>query len=151
MLVMDNHAVKPPAEQPCVTEVSIKLPTFWPSDPQLSFAQVQAQFSMCGITHQRTMFDYVIALLSPEVTMEIRELILTPPRETPYDVLKEQLIKRTAASEQRHLQQLFSAEELGDCKPSQLLCPLYNSWLVILPVLMEPFSMNYFYNVYQST
>ena len=72
--------------------------------------------------HQsKTMFDYVIASLSPEVAAEIRDLILSPPAENPYDVLKEQLVKRTAASEQKRLQQLFSSEELGDHKPTQLL------------------------------
>ena len=67
------------------------------------------------------MFDYVIASLSPEFAAEIRDLILTPPEENQNDVLKVQLIKWTAASEQRHLQQLFSSEELGDRKPTQLL------------------------------
>ena len=43
------------------------------------------------------------------------------PVQTPYDVLKETLIKRAAASVQRCLQQLFNAEELGDHKPTQLL------------------------------
>ena len=64
------------------------------------------------------MFDYVVSNLSPEYTYatEIRDLILKPPVENPYDKIKEQLIKQTAASEQRRLQQLFSAEELGDPK-----------------------------------
>ena len=117
---MDEHA-EPRAEPPLVAAVSIKLPAFWPSNPQLWFAQVQTQFSTRGITNQKTMFDYVIASHSPEVAAEICDLILSPPAETPYDVLKEQLVKRTAASEQKCLQQLFSFEELGDRKPTQLL------------------------------
>ena len=68
--------------------------------------------------HQsKTMFDHVIASLSPEFAAEVCDLILTPPGETSYDVLKAQLITRTAASGQ----ELFSAEELGNRKPTQLL------------------------------
>ena len=66
------------------------------------------------------MFDYVIASLAHKFAAEICDLIVTPPAETPYDVLKEMLIKRTA-SNQRCLQQLFSAAELDNWKPAQLL------------------------------
>ena len=67
------------------------------------------------------MFDYVIASLSLEIVFEIRDLLIRPPTDAPYDNLKAELVKRTAASEQRKLQQLISGEELGDRKPTQLL------------------------------
>ena len=51
----------------------------------------------------------------------IRDLLISPPTETPYDVLKATLIRRTSASEQKRLHLLLIAEELGDRQPSQLL------------------------------
>ena len=106
---------------PAIAAVNLKLPPFWSSDPEVWFQQVEAQFRTRHVTAQRTKFDHVVASLSPEFATEVRDLIIRPPVDAPYDSLREQLIKRTTASEQRKLQQLFSAEELGDRKPSQLL------------------------------
>lgn len=63
----------------------------------------------------------VTSSLSPEFAMEVRDLFLKPPAENPYNTLKAELIKRTAALEQCKLQHFTSGEELSDRKPTQLL------------------------------
>jgi hypothetical protein len=104
------------AAAPTLAAVSVKLPSFWPTDPEVWFAQVEAQFTTKRIMAQKTKFDYIISSLSPEFAVEVRDLLLKPPNENLYHILDTELIKRTAASEQRKLQQLISSEELGDRK-----------------------------------
>ena len=62
----------------------------------------------------------MVAALSNEYTLEIHDPILNPPQGA-YSTLKDLLIKQTAASERKCLQLLFTGEELGDRKPTQLL------------------------------
>ncbi|XP_041467686.1 uncharacterized protein LOC121418049 [Lytechinus variegatus] len=101
--------------------VSVKLPPFWPDDPVLWFAQVEAQFSTRGITSEKTMYHYVVSSLQPEYAAAVRDLLVSPPSTNPYQVLKSELTKRTSVSEQKRLNQLLIAEELGDRSPTQLL------------------------------
>ena len=106
---------------PSVAAVSPKLPPYWPNDPSVWFAQVEAQVTTRNITSQSTKFAYIISSLQPEIAQEIRDLLISPPTDEPYNKLKSELIKGTSASEQNRLHQLLISEELGDRKPSQLL------------------------------
>ena len=59
----------------------------------LWFTQVEAQFVLKGITAQLMKFHHILANLSQEIATEVRDLLMNPPEENPYDVLKETLIK----------------------------------------------------------
>ena len=103
--ILSHEEEKPtltPAEGNPVTvaAASIKLPPFWPADPHIWFAQVEAQFATRKITTQQAMYEYVVSSLTPDLATEVHNLILTTPEDHPHDTLKAQLIKRTAASEQ---------------------------------------------------
>lgn len=100
---------------------TVKLPVFWPSDPELWFAQVEAQFTTRNITADSTKFNHLVASLTPETAAEVRDVLLRPPAQDKYKALKEKIIARTTHSEQARLKQLLTAAELEGRKPSQLL------------------------------
>ena len=68
--------IDPPDPPHTIAAVNIKLPPFWPADPEVWFATR-------GITVERTKFDHIVAVLSPDTATEVRDLHLpahpTPP------------------------------------------------------------------------
>ncbi|XP_011407376.1 PREDICTED: uncharacterized protein LOC105314727 [Amphimedon queenslandica] len=121
---LSTPATLPTALTASISTVTVKLPLFWQNDPQMWFAQVEAQFATRCITSQKSCYDHVVSSLSPEYATEIRNLIFDPSSSNPYDTLKAKLIQRIAPFERR-LQQLLSIDELGDRKLSQLLRRLH--------------------------
>lgn len=109
------------ASTAAVGHVALRLPTFWASNPQVWFLQVECQFALAGVTSQLTRYRHVVSVLPQEVAAEIIDILSAPPTTTPYDTLKTAVLERTMTSERRRIQQLLSAEEIGDRRPSQFL------------------------------
>lgn len=104
-----------------VSRVTVKLPPFWPEEPDIWFAQADAQFRVSGIKDEATKFYYVIAQLEHRYAREVKDLITSPPKDNMYEKLKQELIKRLSVSREQRMRQLLTHEELGDRKPSQFL------------------------------
>lgn len=104
-----------------VFKVSIRIPPFWPEEPEIWFAQVEGQFAINKITSDVTKFNYIIGQLDNQYSREVKDIIISPPVANRYEKLKAELIKRLSASNEKKLKQLLMHEELGDRKPSRFL------------------------------
>ncbi|CAK1603484.1 unnamed protein product [Parnassius mnemosyne] len=104
-----------------IMKVGVRVPPFWPDEPEIWFAQVEGQFAISGITSDSTKFNYVIGQLDNQYSVEVKDIIINPPAMNKYDKLKSELVKRLSASKEKKLTQLLMHEEMGDRKPSQFL------------------------------
>lgn len=104
-----------------IFKVGVRVPPFWPEEPEIWFAQIEGQFAISGITNDATKFNYVIGHLDNQHSKEIKDIIVNPPAVNKYEKLKTELIRRLTASNEKKIQQLLMHEELGDRKPSQFL------------------------------
>lgn len=108
-------------ERVAIERIALRLPPFWPEEPAVWFAQVEAQFILSGITVDTTKFYQVIAQLDHKYAREVKDIITNPPQSDKYNKLKYELIKRLSISQEQRMRQLLTHEELGDRKPSQFL------------------------------
>ncbi|XP_008189245.1 uncharacterized protein LOC103311416 [Acyrthosiphon pisum] len=104
-----------------VSRVSVKAPPFWKGDPNIWFAQIEAQFALSGITNDTTKYYHVISAVDTEILTQVTDIIQRPPEANKYDTLKARLINIFTDSEEKKLRKLLSEVELGDRKPSTLL------------------------------
>ncbi|KAH8020279.1 hypothetical protein HPB51_025799 [Rhipicephalus microplus] len=99
----------------------VNLPLFWPNSSSTWFLQVEAHFRLRQITSQQTRHWQLVSCLPPDVADDLADILASPHPSHPYDTLKAAIISRKSESELSRLQQLITATELGDRRPSQLL------------------------------
>ena len=101
--------------------VSLKLPTFWSSQPEVWFAQAEAQFNLRKVTADDTKYYYVLAALDQPTATRLLDLINHPPTDDKYKELKTRLIDTFGLSERERASRFLHFRELGDTKPSVLM------------------------------
>ena len=101
--------------------VSLKLPTFWTSQPEVWFAQAEAQFNLRRITADDTRYFYVLAALDQQTATRLLDLISQPPADGKYQTLKDRLISTFGLSKHERASRLLHFRPLGDAKPSTLM------------------------------
>ena len=121
----DSSSIKYTPEQ--VEKVSVQVPTFWEKAPELYFANIEAQFSISGVTQDTTKYYAVIASLNSEVLSHISDIVLNPPATGKYEAIKRRLVNEFADSQEKRLKALLSEMVLGDDRPSHLLRKSDNS------------------------
>jgi len=77
---------------PSVQAVSVKLPEFWPDDPEIWFARVEAQFNTRGISADATKFDHVVGVLDNSTASEVKSVLTHPPATNKFEALKKALL-----------------------------------------------------------
>lgn len=111
----------PPAPESSVSRVAVKAPPFWKGNPQLWFVNLEAQFSLSGITADETKFYYVVSFVDSEILGSVSDIVTVPPEKDKYKTLKTRLISIYSDSTETRIKKLLHGLDLGDQRPSQLL------------------------------
>jgi len=116
----DISASATPAN-PAVAAVALKLPTFWPLQPQVWFAQAEAQFAIRNIESDNTKYHYVVAALDQDTASSVLSLLVNPPAMGKYDALRAALETTYGMSEYERINRIIDMTPLGDEKPSAVM------------------------------
>lgn len=116
-----SGSMQVPQDNTTINRVSVKVPPFWDENPEIWFAQVEAQFANAGVISDISKFNTVVAAIETKILTQITDAVLQPPDAGKYLNLKAVLLERYGASEQEKIRKLLSEIELGDRKPTQLL------------------------------
>lgn len=116
----ESHSSATPQADISTISVSSRIPEFWTEMPRLWFAQFES-IMLPQKQGDDCKFHLVVSKLGRDTIQQVGDLLLNPPTERKYDVIKQRLLSIYEESAERQFQKLIGEMELGDQKPSQLL------------------------------
>jgi hypothetical protein len=75
-----------------ISRVDVRLLPFWVERPAVWFAQAEAQFTLASISSEQNKFCYMILQLNQHYASEVEDIIISPPEQDPYSILKTELV-----------------------------------------------------------
>ena len=113
----DNQSVS-------VVNMNFKLPEFYPSNPRMWLAKVEALFHTKKVISQADKYFAAFAVLPYSVVRLLPAVRDGIPRIKPFDVLRESILEEFTPSVYQRMEALANLPPLGDQKPSQLLATI---------------------------
>ena len=98
-----------------------KIATFYPTDVDLWFNQIENQFDLHDITDDDERYRLTCAALSGEVASVVRDVLLQPFITREYENLKYILIERRGLTTPERVNKVISGEKIGSDIPSRFL------------------------------
>lgn len=89
-----NTTVHLDDEDTAVNRIAMRIPPFWPEEPELWFAQLEGQLTLSGVTDNGIKFAQVISWMEPKEVREVKDIITHPPSHQKYETIKRALIQR---------------------------------------------------------
>ena len=100
---------------PYVARIAVKPPPFYRKSPETWFRQLESQFSLAGVTSQRTQFHHALAALPEEIACDL------DPELTSYDELKEAILASLRANRFQLIEEALASVQLNDRRPAQFV------------------------------
>ena len=101
--------------------VAVKLPPFWPEKIEMWFVQADSQLWLKGVVVSQTNFDYCIQSITQEVVVKVLDLIRNPPDDSPYQTLKDRLLRMFALNNYTHAEAIANLPLTGGMQPFTLM------------------------------
>jgi hypothetical protein len=112
-----------PVREPAPAHV--KLPPFWPANPEDWFGLAEAQFHIRRVDDDLTKFYHVVSSLPDQTVKTVSDLIRArPPPEDAYDQIRARLLASHTLTEFQRMEKMQQIRSLHGQRPSEMLADL---------------------------